>query len=1060
MKKVFSVFCILLFFHSVCNSQSWIHSDSLHKKYLSICKYDSALFFAEEAAALVRGIEGENSIYYATALNDLAVSHFYLGNYAKAKYFALKEVALLETLKATNNSDYIQALENSSIICRKYGSREEALELIKKTEKNALKIFKAESTEYADVLASFAGAYNDLGCSSNDLVFLKQGEGYFKKAESIYKKNSPGSMQMQIANKSNLAAYYNNIGNSPLAESLFLEVITLCEKEYGKADPFYASALNNLAVFYYNRGNYKQAEKYFTEAVDIYKKSASATSIQAGICINNLGALCSDIGNYDLAGKLINSAKEILETNTIKQHPSYAIVLNNLAAVNFLREYYASTENKNKESLIRSGKLFLKADSIFQVNCKMPNPDGYGMMMNTSLWYKLAGDTAKSLQIMFDQVKQNNISSWVSISMINKMSLSSLLPKQKNTDAHSIIEPVQIAIKVKLGEEMVNEKSLEENTKNQTASTRIIIKMLIGKANNVKKTLGPYHPGYADLLKSLIPLYKSIGDYNMVEQLTLDCINIISYNTQQDFSFLSESEKEYYYQTRLPDMHSFLAYTLNRKKANPAITCYAYNFILQNKGLMLKSGTAMRLSILNSKDAVLLKKYDEWLSLKKEISNLYATPVEMRTKDVTVVENKANVMEKELIQGSQVFGDYRKDLQITWKNVRDSLKPNEAAIEFINFKCSGDSVLYCALVLKKDSEYPQMVTLFEEKQLKKIISNLKENNEYAVTSVYGSKQLVKTKLYDLIWKPLEQYLKGIEIINYSPSGLLHKVSFAALSNADARFLVDNYKLNMLTSTALVAKETHSPVDKEIHVSLFGGIDYSIKDTTYSPFNYLEGTLSETDQLDRTFERNGIKVNYIKAKTATKEEFKTLAANSAIIHIATHGFFFPEPEIIKAEEHKTNEDIVSRSASRSAMKNYIHNDNPLMRSGLVFAGVNDYWNGIVENVDSNGVLTALEVVNIDLRKNKLVVLSACETGLGDIKDGEGVYGLQRAFKMAGTENIIMSLWQVPDQETAEFMNTFYDLLLTGRNINQAFTETQNQMKKKYDPYYWAAFVLLR
>ena len=161
-----------------------------------------------------------------------------------------------------------------------------------------------------------------------------------------------------------------------------------------------------------------------------------------------------------------------------------------------------------------------------------------------------------------------------------------------------------------------------------------------------------------------------------------------------------------------------------------------------------------------------------------------------------------------------------------------------------------------------------------------------------------------------------------------------------------------------------------------------------------------------------------------------------------------------------DEKTENTDIVSRSASRSVELNYIRNDNPLMRSGLVFAGVNDYWNGITDDIDSNGILTALEVVNIDLRKNKLVVISACETGLGDIRGGEGVYGLQRAFKMAGTENIIMSLWQVPDKETSEFMQTFYGLLFTEKNINKAFTETQNLMRKKYDPYYWGAFVLVR
>ncbi len=111
-------------------------------------------------------------------------------------------------------------------------------------------------------------------------------------------------------------------------------------------------------------------------------------------------------------------------------------------------------------------------------------------------------------------------------------------------------------------------------------------------------------------------------------------------------------------------------------------------------------------------------------------------------------------------------------------------------------------------------------------------------------------------------------------------------------------------------------------------------------------------------------------------------------------------------------------------------------------------------------DDDGVLTALEVINIDMRRNQLVVMSACETGLGDIKGSEGVYGLQRAFKMAGTKHMIMSLWKVPDKETAEFMETFYKLLLEENDLYHAFLETQRKMRALYDPFYWAAFVLIK
>ncbi len=138
------------------------------------------------------------------------------------------------------------------------------------------------------------------------------------------------------------------------------------------------------------------------------------------------------------------------------------------------------------------------------------------------------------------------------------------------------------------------------------------------------------------------------------------------------------------------------------------------------------------------------------------------------------------------------------------------------------------------------------------------------------------------------------------------------------------------------------------------------------------------------------------------------------------------------------------------------------ENPLFRSGLLFAGANNAWLGKpLLNID-DGILTAYEVSNLYLPNTKLVVLSACETGLGDIQGSEGVYGLQRAFKMAGVQNLIMSLWKVPDVETAEFMEIFYSNLFEGKSVNNAFYLAQNQMKNKYrtEPYKWGAWLLVR
>lgn len=811
----------------------------------------------------------------------------------------------------------------------------------------------------------------------------------------------------------NLARILLTTGEYTKAEPLYIETLEIIKTTLGEENQFYASALNNLAIIYKNTGNYIKAEPLYIRSIEIYKKGSGESSSEYALSLNNLAVLYHIMGNYEKAEQKYAQALQITKNVVGVNHPDYAKSLNNLAHLYDDIGKYSKAE-----------PLFLQSLEILKKTLGKNHPDYASALNNLANFYANISDYKKAelLYLQGLEITKNTLG-------LNHPdyanSLNNLAFLYDKMGQYEKAEPLYI-------------QSLEIT----------------------KNVFGESHPNYILSLNNLALLYFYMGNHTKAEPLYIKSLKATFQNTEQQFSFLSEKEKELYLNTLSSRFAGLIGIGLIIKESNPSITAEVYDNLLKTKGVLLKSSTAMRNAVLSSKDKKLITTYDKWNALKKQIANIYNLPIEKRTSDLPAIESEANDLEKELTRSSSVLSDFNASLNVTWKDIQTQLKPNEAAIEFTNFKYNKDSVLYCALIIKKDSQYPQMVQLFEEKQLTSLLVGLKENNEYAIKSVYGSKQFTETKLYDVIWKPLEQYLKGCDVINYSPSGLLHKISFAALSNADDHYLVDDYKLNMLSSTAIVTKPSQSTFDKNINVSLFGGIDYSIKDTTYSPWNYLEGTLSETDQLNNTFKKQGIKVNYIKEKNATKQEFKTLAATSNIIHIATHGFFFPEPEIIKAEENNANKDIASRSASRSVMLNYIRNDNPLMRSGLVFAGVNDYWNGITDDADSNGILTALDVVNIDLRKNKLVVLSACETGLGDIRGGEGVYGLQRAFKMAGTENIIMSLWKVPDVETSEFMQTFYTLLFTEQNINQAFTETQNLMRKKYDPYYWAAFVLVR
>jgi len=221
------------------------------------------------------------------------------------------------------------------------------------------------------------------------------------------------------------------------------------------------------------------------------------------------------------------------------------------------------------------------------------------------------------------------------------------------------------------------------------------------------------------------------------------------------------------------------------------------------------------------------------------------------------------------------------------------------------------------------------------------------------------------------------------------------------------------------------------------------------------WQYLSGTKIETNEIKNIFEKNNFSTTLYTQNLASEEQFKSFSNNSlSLIHIATHGFYFPNVE--------------SNKETFAFMENeiqYVFSENPLLRSGIILSGGNNIWSDIEipENVE-DGVLSAYEISQMNLFGTKLVVLSACQTGLGDVKGSEGVFGLRRALKMAGVEYIIMSLWSVPDEQTKELMLEFYKNFVSGKEIHVAFKLAQNYMKEKYKDvagaaYAWAAFVLI-
>jgi CHAT domain-containing protein len=416
------------------------------------------------------------------------------------------------------------------------------------------------------------------------------------------------------------------------------------------------------------------------------------------------------------------------------------------------------------------------------------------------------------------------------------------------------------------------------------------------------------------------------------------------------------------------------------------------------------------------------------------------------------------------------YAQQKKNLTITWEQVQENLESDEAAIEFVRFKNEDDSLYYYnALVLKKGDRNPTLIKLCNEKDLTSIIPNLG----------FGS-------YYKLVWQPLETALNGIKTIYYSPDGDLNNIPFHAIyspkgkeGEEKAEYLMDRYTLHQLTSTRYLAMNLKQNEKKNISndILLVGGVNYEylpgIKSETikgnndksssrssqfgFERLEYLEGTKIEVEQIAKNVMTKNWQITKLENNEATEDNIikQENKEAKAILHIATHGFAFPE--------YNFSDSTISKNSLRYT---YRYSNNPMVRSGLILAGGNWAWTGsdtlTKMGALQNGILTALEVSQLNLKKTKLVVLSACETGLGKIEGSEGTFGLKRGFKLAGVEQLIVSLWSVPDEETMELMTYFYSYLSNTLNPVNSFEKAQKEMRNKYptEPHKWAGFVLVR
>ena len=877
----------------------------------------------------------------------------------------------------------------------------------------------------------------DYARSCNNLAILYEEMGQYQKAESLYleakqiREKVLGKLNLEYANScNNLASPYYRMGQYEKAEALFLEAKQIKEEVLGKLHPQYANTCDNLAVLYDDMGQYQKAEPLYLEAKQIREKVLGKLHPDYARSCNNLAILYEEMGQYQKAEPLLLEAKQIREKALGKLHPEYATSCNNLALL-----YYDIGQYKKAES------LFLEARQIQQKVLGKLHPYYANTCDNIANLYMTIGQYKKAEPLLLE-AKQ-----------IQEKILGKLHPDYA-LSCHNLAVLYEVMGQYQKAEPLLLEaKQISE------------------------RVLGKEHSDYYESCKELANLYRNMKKPEKAKELYAEAFTAQQVQLKSIFRFTSEPEKQDY----LRKVGDFEGYYLSFEKSATAYSDhgFSYDLSLSQRNLILSSSQQLRQTVYNATDTSIKNQYKAWMEVRVQLAYWYAKPIAERPDYVKNLEVQANTLEKELTRLSSSFRIEQAEKEISWKDIRLNLQANEAAIEFVKFdyfngKRWTDSTLYVALLLRKDKAEPELIPLFESRQLNNLLRV--SNTSSSINALYSNSAGANT-VYDLIWKPIEQYLSGIKKIYFAAAGLLFRISLAALPVNDQQVLSDKYELVQLNSTAAVVNQAANVIDNAHNLYLYGAIRYDADSTalkqdviTYrsssenmlylpedatrgSSLQYLAGSEKEIKEIDSLGKQKKYSIVVLSGDSATEESVKALngTASPAVLHIATHGFFFPDPKELK--------DSVRTSWRQNPFR---QSDNPLMRSGLFLAGASNAWMGKSIQGVEDGILTSYEVSNLYLPNTKLVVLSACKTALGDIQGNEGVYGLQRAFKIAGVQNLVMSLWKVPDAETAEFMQAFYKNIFDKQSIDEAFYNAQAIMRNKYreEPFKWAAWVLVR
>ena len=875
------------------------------------------------------------------------------------------------------------------------------------------------------------------GASLHNLAQLYQETGDYTKAMSLCKRalkiseKAVGLMHPSTATALNtLATLYRDTGDYTNAEPLFKRALQIREKVRGPQHPSTANSMDGLASLYALMGDYAKAEPLYNQALKIREKAAGPEHPETAKSLNNLGLMYRDMGDYEKAKLLFTRATQINEKALGPNHSDTVIVLNNLGLL-----YTTTGEFAKAEPLYKR---------VLQFREKVLGPEHPATataLHNLAGLYSAMGDHAKA-EPLFSRA---------------------LRIREK------ILGPEHPDTATTLNTLAMSYLAMEDYAKAESYFTRSL---------QIREGLfGPEHPATATVLANLAVLYLAMGDRTKAELVAQRTDTADRHNWLALLAFTSENQRE---AAQLKISPFSLAGTLGNGPLSAKASLWSKGSVLES---ILDERRAGHAAGADPSLAALLEKTNELKSRLRQ-TVLEGNRAKLSPTQTSELEDQLADLQKQIAQKVNGFGNVHRALETTVGQVQTALPKNSVLVDFIRYRFHGKNqseIRYAALVVAGNGE-PVFVSLGKAQTLDALIAMHREaagkplQEGETMEARNGALEKICRELYDAIAIPVEKPLPtGTRELIFCPDGQLHFLALATLVDGQGRFWGEKYHLGYVaTGRDLVKPSQWGGIFHSQDVVLLGNPDYhdstplrlaakvSDEDKVGSPralvmnnlrgglsndargvtFAPLAGTVLEVADLKARFEEKGWRVTSLTGAKATEPALQKIKA-PAILHLATHGFLLDSLELGTKNQSQT--DMNPESSISAKPRGFIR--DPMLRSGLALSGAQTTMNlwaqGKVPPMEKDGILTAAEAASLNLQGTYLVTLSACETGLGEAKTGEGVMGLKRGFAVAGAENLLLTLWQISDDDTVALMGAFYNRVLNGEHPARALAAVQTE-----------------